>query len=61
VSKSPTIALDTNVLNRLVKDIDPEPFIAAILSGYAVCLPEMSFEEILATRDPELRSKLINT
>jgi hypothetical protein len=44
-----------------VKDLDPEPFTAAILSGYAVCLPEMSFEEILATRDPELRSKLINT
>lgn len=46
-------------MNRLVKDLDPEPFTAAILSGYAVCLPEMSFEEILATRDPELRSKLM--
>lgn len=36
----------------------PEPFIAAILSGYNVRIPEMSFGEILATHDPELRKKL---
>ena len=58
MSQRPVVAPDTSVLNRLVKDVDPEPFIAAILSGYTVCLPEMSFEEILATRDLELRTKL---
>src|SRR5258708_14200851 len=52
------LALDTSAFNRLVKDADAEPFIAAILSGYKVRIPEMSFGEILATRDPELRSRL---
>jgi hypothetical protein len=42
-----------------VKDADAEPFIAAILSSYRVRIPEMSFGEILGTRKPELRMKLI--
>jgi hypothetical protein len=58
MSQKAILALDTSVLNRLVKDPDPEPFIAAILSGYAIRIPTMSFEEILATRDPDLRKKL---
>jgi hypothetical protein len=58
MSQKPIIALDTSVLNRLVKDTDPEPFIAAILTGYAIRIPEMSYGEIAATRNPEVRKKL---
>jgi len=59
MSQKPFLALDTSALNRLVKDADPEPIIAAILSGYSVNLPEMSFEEILATPDSGLRMRLV--
>jgi hypothetical protein len=55
----PLLALDNSVVNRLGKDADPEPFMAAILTGYSVRLPEMSFEEALATREPSTRNKLI--
>jgi hypothetical protein len=48
----------TSVLNRLVKDSDPVPFVAAILSSYAVCIPAMSYEEILATPEHDVRKKL---
>jgi hypothetical protein len=55
----PLLALDNSILNRLAKDADPEPIIAAILAGYSVRLPEMSFEEALAAREPAIRNKLL--
>jgi hypothetical protein len=53
-----TLALDTSTLNRLMKDTDSEPFIAAILTGFEVHLPEMSIGEIYAHPDPLQREKL---
>jgi hypothetical protein len=55
----PTLGLDTSALNRLVKDPNSEPIIAAILAGYSVCLPSMSFEEVIATSEPGLRERLV--
>lgn len=60
MSEKPVLALDTSALNRLAKDSDSEPFIAAILSGYSICLLEMSFEEALATPDVNIRKKLVS-
>ena len=54
-----TIAMDNSVLNRLAKENDPEPVIAAMLSGYKVRLPCMAFEEAIATAKPEVRLKLM--
>lgn len=56
----PILAFDTSVLNRLVKQEDSEPCLAAILSGFEICLPEMTVGEILATPDPILRQKLFS-
>ena len=39
----PLIAMDNSVLNRLAKENDPKPVIAAMLSGYEVRVPEMAF------------------
>jgi hypothetical protein len=54
----PTVAFDTSTLNRIMKDSDSEPFIAAILAGFEVQLPEMSVGEIYAHPDPLQREKL---
>jgi hypothetical protein len=56
----PRVGLDTSALNRLVKDSAPEPIIAGILAGFDVVLPTMSYEEVLSTRNEELRIKLHN-
>jgi hypothetical protein len=58
VRRKTTLAFDTSTLNRLVKDADSEPFIAAILAGFEVHLPEMSIGEIYAHPDPLQRQKL---
>ena len=55
----PTIAMDNSVLNRLAKENDPEPVIAAMLSGYEVRVPEMAFGEAIATPKLEMRMKLM--
>jgi hypothetical protein len=56
--RKPTVAFDTSTLNRLMKDSDSESFIAAILTGFEVRLPEMSIGEIYAHPDPQQREKL---
>jgi hypothetical protein len=53
VARKPTLAFDTSTLNRLMKDTDSEPFVAAILAGFEVHLPEMSIGEIYAHPDPQ--------
>jgi hypothetical protein len=55
----PTIAMDNSVLNRLAKEDNPEPVIAAMLSGYEVRVPEMAFGEAIAAAKPEVRMKLV--
>jgi len=55
----PTIAMDNSVLNRLAKENNPKPVIAAMLSGYEVRVPEMAFGEAIATAKPEVRMKLM--
>jgi hypothetical protein len=55
----PTIAMDNSVLNRLAKENNPKPVIAAMLSGYEVRVPEMAFGEAIATAKSEVRVKLM--
>jgi len=60
MSTKPRLAMDTSALNWLVREADPEPMIAAILSGYDVRIPEMTCGEAIATTKPEVRVKLID-
>jgi len=55
----PTVAMDNSALNRLAEENNPEPIIAAMLSGSEVRVPEMAFGEAIATPKIEKRVKLM--
>ena len=46
MSTKPTVAMDTSALKWLVREADPEPIIAVILSGYDGRIPEMTYETL---------------
>jgi len=55
----PILAVDTGVVNRLVKDEHSEPYLVAILLSFDVRVPEMTVGEILGTRDSAMRRNLL--
>jgi hypothetical protein len=55
MSEKPIIVFDTSGLNRLAKDSDSQPLVAALRVGYRVCLTAMSVDELLAAKKIEDR------
>lgn len=57
---SQRIIFDTSGINRLAKDSDSEPLIAALGCGYNVGLTAMSVDELLAPRNVEYRKRFVH-